>query len=118
MGWRERWRDYCDRQAMTAWGFRFYEDGTVEGHGYGRAKVLAVELADGRHRKGFFGRGAAAVATGGLSLAASGYTGTAACVLVTETWTYLAQSKEIDELQRLYALALQARVRNHGADHA
>lgn len=104
-----------DRAKRSALGFTVHDDGTIERRGvFGglvRSPVLDVSLMDNRARKSFLGRAAAGIATGGVSLTTSGWTGYAAVVIVTEDWSEIVRSKDAAPLQKLYGLARAAQVR-------
>jgi hypothetical protein len=93
--------------------YTFYDDGTVSFNGaFGakpRARVLDVHYFDARHRKSLAGRSPAAGLTGGLSLAASQYAGEIVLTLVTDRWSATVRAKQNDPIEKLDALALQAK---------
>lgn len=107
---REARRELAERKAR---GFTFHDDGTVEGHRHPRSPVVGVQYLDGRQRKSVIGRGLAGIATGGLTLLVMNpNAGWLTIIIVTLDWTHTVQTKGGDgEAERLYGLALQAKVR-------
>lgn len=100
----------------NAGGFRFFNDGTVKFPTKPRAAVLDTHYFDGRNRKSLGGRGLTAMATGGLSLAASNNAGHIVVTIVTEEWTQTYKGKDENTPTKLHGLALQAKaLREHGA---
>jgi len=100
-------------QDQSVLGLTFYDDGTAAGRGHDRAPVLAAQYLDGRQRKSALGRGLAGFATGGLTfLLGSANAGYVVVIVVTRDWTHSVRSKGDDgRATKLYALALQAKVR-------
>lgn len=93
--------------------FRFFKDGTATYLTNPRARVLDTHYFDGRNRKSTSGRGLAALATGGLSLAASNNAGYIKVTVVTDQWTATIQAKDEGSWQgnptKIHGLAMQAK---------
>jgi hypothetical protein len=95
-------------------GCAFYADGTASYGSRPRSNVIQAHYFDGRHRKSLGGRGLAAMATGGLSLAASNFAGEIVCTIVTETWTETFRAKQNGSIEQLHGQALMAAAKNGG----